>query len=201
MLKKVAITGGIATGKSTFLNILKNLGFLCLSCDDIVKYLYQKSEIKEKITKLFGEKIYKDDGTLNTEAILEKIIAHPGLKKELEKILHPEVLKEVLTFFKEAEERGEKICFVEVPLLFEASWEKYFDEIWVITCSEETQKERIKKLKRPELFMKLAKLQLPLREKEKRGDRVFSSEKPKEKLEEELKILLKGYLEGNNHPR
>jgi dephospho-CoA kinase len=201
MLKKVAITGGIATGKSTLLSILKNLGFLCISCDEIVKHLYQKKEIQAKIIKLFGEGIYRESGTLNRELMLEKILRSPELKKALENLLHPEVLKEVLAFFRIAEEKKEKICFVEVPLLFEASWEKYFDEIWVITCSEKTQKERIKKLKGPELFMELSKLQLPLKEKVKRADRVFSSEKPKERLEEELKTLLKEYLKGNNQPQ
>lgn len=199
MVKKVAITGGIATGKSTFLNILKKLGFSCISCDEIVKNLYQKREIQEKIKKLFRKSIYQEGGSLNRELILEKILLNPELKRELENIFHPEVLKEVLAFFRKAEVKGEKICFVEVPLLFEASWEKYFDEIWVIVCSEETQKERIERLKRPELFIELSKLQIPLKEKEKRAHRVFSSEIPKEKLEELLRDFLGEYLKEKGH--
>lgn len=199
MPKKVAITGGIATGKSTFLNILKKLGCFCISCDEIVKNLYQKRGIQEKILQLLGREVLKEDGVLNRELILEKILVNPELKRELENILHPEVLKEVLAFFKKAEERGEKICFVEVPLLFEASWEKYFDEIWVITCSEKTQMERIKRLKRPDLFLELSKLQIPLKEKEKRANKVFSSEIPMEELEKKLKDFLREYLKENGH--
>lgn len=197
MLKKIAITGGIATGKSTLLKILEELGFSCISCDEIVKKLYQKEEIQKKVKELFGREVYTKEGLPNTEIILKKILANPSLKKKLENLLHPEVLKEILSFFREKEKKGESICFVEVPLLFEVSWEKYFDEIWVITCSEKTQKERIKKLKWPDLFSELSRYQLPLKDKEKRANKVFSSEISKENLRKELKELLREYLKEN----
>lgn len=199
MLKKVAITGGIATGKSTLLELLKNLGFPTLSCDEIVKNLYQRKDLQKKLVKHFGEEILLEKGKVDTKLLLERILKSSHLKKDLENLLHPEVLKEIFAFFKREEEKGEKICFVEVPLLFEVSWEKYFDEVWVITCSEETQKERIQKLREvPSLVLELSKSQLPLKEKEKRGDRVFSSEVSLENLKKELKELLKEYLKEKN---
>jgi dephospho-CoA kinase len=192
MLKKIAITGGIATGKTTLLKILKKLGFPALSCDEIVENLYKRKDIQEKMIELFGKKVLSKEGHINKKIILKKIIDSPSLKQKLEELLHPEVLREIMHFFEGLERRGERLVFVEVPLLFEVAWEKYFDEIWVISSSEETQRERIYKLREPELI-KLLSFQIPLKEKEKRAHKIFSSEKSLAELERELKEILKEY--------
>lgn len=194
MLKKIAITGGIATGKTTLLQILKKLGFPALSCDEIVDNLYQRKDIQKKIIELLGKEVLSKDRFrfINKKVILKKIITSPPFKQKLEELLHPEVLRELRNFFEELEKRGERLAFVEVPLLFEVNWEKYFDEIWVITCSEAIQKERICNLRNADLI-NLLKFQLPLKEKEKRAHRVFSSEKSLAELERELKDTLKEY--------
>ncbi|MGB9761661.1 MAG: dephospho-CoA kinase [Caldimicrobium sp.] len=194
MLKKIAITGGIATGKSTLLGLLRELGFPCISCDEIVKKIYQREDIQKNLIELFGKEVLNKDRNINVKFILEKILANSNLKRNLENLIHPEVLKEIFHFFAEIKEKGEKICFVEVPLLFEVAWEKYFDEIWVITCSEDVQKERIKRLKGSELYLDLSKCQIALKEKEKMAHKIFSSEVPVEELKESLKTLLKEYL-------
>jgi len=194
MLKKIAITGGIATGKSTLLNLLRGLNFQTLSCDEVVKSLYEKEEIKEKLLKLFGKEVLNEKGSIDRKRILKLLKEKPELKKALEEIFHPEVLKEVLKFFEICQERGEGICFVEVPLLFEVSWEGLFDEVWVITCREETQLKRLKERGSLEELLPLLHSQIPLEEKEKKADQVFSSEKSPKELEEELKVLLKEYL-------
>lgn len=195
MLKKIAITGGIATGKTTLLNLLRGLNFQTLSCDEIVKNLYEKEEIKAKILKLFGKEVFDEKGNIDRKRILKLLKERPELKKALEDILHPEVLREVLRFFEICQERGERICFVEVPLLFEVSWEGLFDEVWVITCREETQLKRLKERGKLEELLPLLHSQIPLEEKKKRGDKVFSSEKSLKELEKELRVLLKEYLE------
>ena len=195
-MKKIGITGGIATGKSTFLKLIKDLGFSVFSCDEVIKELYQKPAIQKEIIKIFGKEILKDVGILDKKKILEKILSKERLKKELEELLHPLVKKELLEFFKKGEEKREKIVFAEVPLLFEIGWEELFDEIWVITCSEEVQKQRISERKEvSDLLIKLAEKQLPLKEKEKRAHKIFSSEKTLEELKEELKKILREYLE------
>lgn len=189
MLKKIGITGSIGTGKTTFLHLLKKLGFSTFSCDEVVKKLYQDPEIGDKVKRLFGQT------SLEKEKILKAIVSDPRLKKSLEDLLHPYVKEEMFKFFEEAEKKGEKIVFVEVPLLFECGWEKYFDEIWVITCSKNIQEKRIKeKFPYPELILKLLAFQIPLEEKEKRAHKIFSSEVPLEELIKELKAYLKKFL-------
>ncbi|HEA84297.1 MAG TPA: dephospho-CoA kinase [Thermodesulfobacterium geofontis] len=192
-MKKIAITGSLGTGKSTILKILQNLGFSTFSCDEVVKNLYKDPDIQKKIIEIFGKEILSIDGKLNKKKILEKILEDNKLKEKLESLFHPLVKEKLLEFIRERKE--EKIIFAEVPLLFEAGWEDLFDEIWVITCSPLTQKERIlKKGLEEKLGEKLLKLQLSLKEKEKKAHKIIFSEKSFEELEKEIKEMLKEYL-------
>ncbi|RLG11235.1 dephospho-CoA kinase [Candidatus Pacearchaeota archaeon] len=192
-MKKIGITGGICTGKTTLLNILKNLGFKTFCCDEVVKELYKKSEIKEKLIEIFGKEILTSTYEIDKKKILKKILMDQNLKSQLESLFHPIVKRELFKFFEE--NKGEKIIFAEVPLLFELNWNSFFDEIWVITCSEKVQKKRIlEKFKNFKDIEKLLSMQIPIFEKEKRAHRVFSSEKSIHELEKEVKEILKGYL-------
>lgn len=192
-MKKIAITGSLGTGKSTILKILQNLGFSTFSCDEVVKNLYKDPDIQKKIIEIFGKEILSIDGKLNKKKILEKILEDNKLKEKLESLFHPLVKEKLLEFIRERKE--EKIIFAEVPLLFEVGWEDLFDEIWVITCSPLTQKERIlKKGLEEKLGEKLLKLQLSLKEKEKKAHKIIFSEKSFEELEKEIKEMLKEYL-------
>jgi len=192
-MKKIAITGSLGTGKSTILKILQNLGFSTFSCDEVVKNLYKDPDIQKKIIEIFGKEILSIDGKLNKKKILEKILEDNKLKEKLESLFHPLVKEKLLEFIRER--KKEKIIFAEVPLLFEVGWEDLFDEIWVITCSPLTQKERIlKKGLEEKLGEKLLKLQLSLKEKEKKAHKIIFSEKSFEDLEKEIKEMLKEYL-------
>jgi dephospho-CoA kinase len=188
-MKKVAITGGIATGKSTFLKILSELGQTVLSCDEIVHFLYDEEPIKRQLVRLLGEDVLDRDRKVNKKVILEKISADETLKKRLEEFIHNRVWEFLERRFAELEREGIKAVFVEVPLLFEAGWEKRFDEVWVIACEKETQVKRLVEGGRAHLFPLLER-QLPLEEKVKRAHRVFSSEVPISELKEEVKRAL-----------
>ncbi|MDF2954265.1 MAG: Dephospho-CoA kinase [Thermodesulfobacterium sp.] len=192
-MKKIAITGNLGTGKTTILKILQDLGFSTFSCDEAVKELYEDLDVKEEIVKIFGKEILETEGGINKKMILEKILKDQELKKRLENILHPLVKEKFLEFIKE--NKKEKVIFAEVPLLFEVGWESLFDEIWVVSCSEKTQKERIaKKGLEENIGSEILKFQLPLREKEKRAHKIVFSEKDIKELKEEIKEMLKEYL-------
>ncbi len=192
-MKKIAITGNLATGKSTVLKILESFGFPTFSCDNAVKELYQNEEVKKQLQKIFGKEILYPNGNLNKRKILEKILEDQELKNKLENFIHPLVKEKLLFFFNTNKEK--KLVFAEVPLLFEVGWESFFDEVWVITCSEKTQRERIlKKGLDIETGKRLLKSQISLKEKKKRADRIISTEKGLEELREEIKEMLKGYL-------
>lgn len=192
-MKKIAITGNLATGKSTVLKILKNMGFPAFSCDEVVRKLYEEEEVKKKVLEIFGREVLGPNGELNRRKILEKILENQKLKKSLENLIHPLVKEKLLKFLEENKEK--KLVFLEVPLLFEVGWESLFDEIWVTTCSEKTQKERIfKKGLDIETGEKILKHQKPLKEKEKKAHKVIFTDKDLEELEKEIKEMLKEYL-------
>lgn len=191
----IAITGGLATGKSTVLNLIKELTYPTISCDEIVKDLYSRPEIKDLMKSLFGDEIFDERGEINRKKLLLLILENSEIRKSLEKFIHPLVWKEIQFQILKSKEKPKGPIFIEVPLLFEAGWEDKFDEIWVVTCSRGTQKERIRKKPDSDLWLLLAETQVPLEEKIKRADRIISSEKSLDDLRNELKDILKEYLE------
>lgn len=127
---KIAITGGIGSGKTTATKIIQNLGYKVLSSDGIVKELYDKRSVKKLLKDIFPDAV---SGTLRLKIDRQKISSIAFNDKAKHKLLTdtitPLVLKEIL-------KRLSKIngtVFVEVPLLFECGYEKHFDDVLVIT--------------------------------------------------------------------
>ena len=137
----VAITGGIGSGKSCALNLVKELGYPAFSCDEEVSALYKKRRVLSKLKKEFPTAIngklflsadkreiakicFENEDKL---AFLEKTLAFPALKSALKKA---------------GKVKG--IAFVEVPLLFECKAEGFFDKVIVITRDKTTRIESVK---------------------------------------------------------
>lgn len=121
---KIAVTGGIGSGKTTVCNILNKFGFKVVSCDDVYK------QIPDQVLKAVLEKQFP--AAVNNDKIDKKKLAQIVFndKAKLEKLnslTHPLIMKEV---FKAMEEQN--ILFAEVPLLFESGYDKYFDKIIVV---------------------------------------------------------------------
>ena len=128
----IAISGTMASGKSTVLSYLKQLGYITINCD-IINAELQKINEKGylKIVESFGKDILNDNKEINRKK-LAHIIFNDSKKKELlESIMHPLILKKIYEIRDQ-----HPFAFIEVPLLYELGWEKYFDEDWLITCDE-----------------------------------------------------------------
>ena len=131
----IGLTGKIASGKSTVLDIYKNLGAATLSSDEIVKKKEEVASLIEKTLKImFSTKV------VNKDELRNHLLINPKDKRKLEKIIHPLVEKEIVRFL--SEEKN-PIRVVEVPLLFESKMDHYFDSIVVIDVDEKTQLERL----------------------------------------------------------
>lgn len=128
MQKKIAITGGIGSGKSLAAQYVAELGYPIYSCDEINKELWNDPEYIEELKKLFPSCV--NNGKFN-KTILKKVVFvdKTGLKK-LNAIAHPRIMKQLFSTMEKSES---KFVFAEVPLLFEGGYEKFFDEIIVIT--------------------------------------------------------------------
>ena len=128
----IAISGTMASGKSTVLSYLNQLGYPTINCDIINAQLQRVNEKGYlKIVESFGQDILNDNKEIDRKKLANKIFHNVEKKKVLESIMHPLILEEI---FKMKEKYS--YLFVEVPLLYELGWEKYFDEDWLITCDE-----------------------------------------------------------------
>jgi len=177
----LAVTGGIACGKSLVLKYLGHLGAYCIDCDAIVEELYKKKSIQKKLAETFG--------TASKKELSAVAFNSEGLRKKLEAVMHPYVIEEL----KRELEEGKKQCRVvaaEVPLLFELSLEKLFDKTVVVKASREQQIKRLmaRGLTEGEALKRI-KSQIPVKEKVKKADFVIDNTSNCEELKKKVKWL------------
>lgn len=136
-LKKIAITGGLSTGKSTVCALLKEMGAYVLSADEIVHDLIDnRKDIQKKIIDLLGPGI-EEKGKVDRKKIAEKVFKDPLLLSHLEKILHPEVRIEIQRKWHEVSKQHHCTAFVvEIPLLFETEPYQLFDATITVHADE-----------------------------------------------------------------
>jgi len=125
---KIAITGGIGSGKSTVLSILKDKGYPTFSCDDIYKEIIEKEDYILKIEELFPTAV--KNGKIDRKELSALVFNNNENLDLLNSVAHPMIMQALLT---RMEQSAQMVVFAEVPLLFEINAEKYFDVIWVVT--------------------------------------------------------------------
>ena len=120
-MKRIGITGSLASGKSTASNFLSiNRGPL-FSADKFVKKLYSKNLFKKKFQRNLNIKNFKN---IKKTLLREKILENKSNIKKLEKVIHPIVRKEMFKFMKKHKKKD--FIFLEIPLLIENKLEKKF---------------------------------------------------------------------------
>ena len=187
---KIGITGSIACGKSSVISYLTEKGYKVYDADKISYFLTQKPNLcYNRIVSTFGDDVLDENKQINRKK-LGDIIFNNRIKKELlESIIHPEVIKEI-------EKINDDICFVEVPLLYEAKMEYLFDKIIVITALPEKQIERLKirnGLSQEEAINRINN-QMDINEKIKKADYVIYNNDLLESLYNQIDNILKGII-------
>ena len=146
---KIAITGKIASGKSTVSEIIKNLGFLVFESDKEVNKLFRDKSIINKIKKLFLSKIknlIKEDGSVNKILLGDYVFLKKDELKNLEDLIHP-LLNEEKKKFIELNKK-EKVLFFDIPLLFEKKLFSDYNFIIYLYVKKKIQEERVLKRRR-----------------------------------------------------
>ncbi len=123
---KVAITGGIGSGKSAVAGIIKDRGYKVYSCDAIYAELLEDGPFLETLANCFGNEIIRS-GRLDRKLLSQLVFKDRSALKRLNEISHPEVMRRAFSLME-----GNKISFLEVPLLFENGLEKNFDRVIVV---------------------------------------------------------------------
>jgi dephospho-CoA kinase len=190
----IGITGGISTGKSTFVNYLRELlpGAKFFDADVMARELTQHDEnVLAEIRGKFGNDIFDANGQLNRRALRAMVFQAPQKRRELEQILHPPIRQH---WSGEAEKHRQlnDYFFADIPLLYETGGEKFCDRVLVVACSEEVQLRRL--MKRTGLDRNSATAiiaaQMALTEKVKRADHVVWNNGPESVLAGQARFLM-----------
>lgn len=132
-IKKIAVTGGIGSGKSTVCALIKEKGYKTYSLDEIYADLICGGKLVNELAKEFGKEVINSDGSLNREVLSRIIFGSAEKRKKLNEITHPAIFAEA---FRRAESNG-GLVFFEVPLLFEGGYQNLFDGV-IVVLREET---------------------------------------------------------------
>ncbi len=176
---KVALTGGIACGKSIVAAYFKKKGCWLHRADQVAHRLIEpKKPAWKAIVEHFGPKILNSDGTINRQELGRIVFSDPTEREILNQILHPLVLKKKKEALRRLERAGKSGIFVaEAALTIEAGFVPYFDKIVVVFCPEELQIERLmarNNLTREEAVKRLES-QMPVRKKLEYADYVIDT--------------------------
>ena len=188
-MKIIGLTGGIASGKSTVTKYLRQQGYTVVDCDNIAWELAEPDcSIWQVYFARYGSKVINPDRSLNRQAVADIVFRD---KKELDAInslVHPLIKDEMMSQVKVAGDEGEKVIFLDVPLLFEASYDKLVDEKWLVYVSRDTQLRRLMSrndFNHDEAVRRIDS-QMSLEEKKKLSDVIINNNADRKRLRRQL---------------
>jgi dephospho-CoA kinase len=185
---RVALTGGIACGKSTVLKMFQQQDLdriFALSADSLVHRLYApETPVYQQVVAAFGEGILAPDKKIDRGKLADIAFSTAEKRKQLEAIVHPAVIQGEIDWMAQVEREHPRaqIAIIEIPLLFETGSEKRFDKTIAVTCSPGQSLERFRN-RHKELSEQHARAeverrslaQLPCEEKARRADYVIDN--------------------------
>ncbi|MBI1755605.1 MAG: dephospho-CoA kinase [Fimbriimonas ginsengisoli] len=163
---RVALTGGIAEGKSTVLGYLGSMGYKIASADLLACEVYDLEEVQAELAGLSGL-----PRPVDRLALREAMEGDPGLRRSVNRLMHPRIVERLAA--SDAE-------YTEVPLLVEVCLFGAFDEIWVVTCGEDEQLRRLSERFGPDEAPRMLKVQLPTTAKLPFADEVIRTNAPEQ---------------------
>ena len=145
MGKIIGITGGIASGKSTVTDFLRQKGFQVVDADAVVHQLQKPGgRLYQVLVEHFGEKILLENGELNRTLLASLIFSNPE-EQEWSKRTQGEIIREELAALRNQLAQTESLFFMDIPLLFEQNYASWFDETWLVYVNRDVQLERLMK--------------------------------------------------------
>ncbi|WP_148881516.1 dephospho-CoA kinase [Streptococcus sp. Marseille-P7376] len=193
MAKIIGITGGIASGKSTVTEFLRQQGYQVIDADQVVHELQEPGgRLYQALLSAFGSAILQEDGRLDRPKLGAMLFGNPELLAQSSQIQN-EIIREELARRRDLLAETEAVFFIDVPLLFELQYEDWFDQIWLVDVAEETQLSRFmarNALNLEEAEKRIA-AQLSLQEKRKRADVLIENNGSVEETLAQVDQLLK----------
>jgi dephospho-CoA kinase len=188
----IGITGGVATGKSSFTRVfLQYWPAEFFDADACVhELLAGDTELLGQIRAEFGAGVIADDGSLNRAAMREVAFHDPSARTRLEAMIHPRVRQRWIEMARGAK-GGQRRVVVDIPLLFETSAEIECDRVLVVACSARIQRLRMQTNRglAPALIDRMIESQLDLAAKASRADHVVWNDGSPAALEEQARLF------------
>ncbi|MBK9099417.1 MAG: dephospho-CoA kinase [bacterium] len=188
---RVAITGNIGSGKSTFAKFLSEEGMPVIFADDISKdILANDQSVRDQIIQVLGSNAFQGD-KVNKKFIAEAIFSDSKKLKKINSILHPRVREEIDKLSQKFFTKN-NIVFVEAALIYESKIEKMYDYVVLIASDLKLRMERTtqnKNLTKDE-FIKREANQIDEDNKKKKADFTFSNNGTIEELKQKATLLI-----------
>jgi dephospho-CoA kinase len=189
----IGITGGISTGKSTFVDCLRELlpNATFFDADEAAHALLNVAHVQKEIRSEFGTKVFSPRGDLNRSKLRAIVFADATRKRALERILHPRIRRQWRTEAK-SHRNSPKFFFADIPLLYETGGESLCDKVVVLASSLKVQLARLRKrmsIKNAEA-RQMINSQMPLEEKIRRADHVVWNNGSRSALMEQAQLLV-----------
>jgi dephospho-CoA kinase len=190
---RVALTGGIATGKSYVLDQFRRRGVATLDADELAHGVTAAgTEATTAIAARFGPEILAADGSVDRRKLGPIVFADPTARRELEAIVHPAVHRAIAAGIRGFERLGDPMAIVDIPLLYETGAEKGFDRVVVTACGADRQIARLveRGLAEAAARQRIA-AQWPTAEKTARADFVITTDGTFAETDEQVARVMK----------
>jgi transcription termination factor Rho len=198
-MKRFALTGGIASGKSTVCRLLSEWlpSIVIFDCDAAVhRILDSDLEVAAKVAAVFGAGVLDFAGRIDRQILRDRVFSDEAARLTLEQILHPQVRQECLDSLAQAAKSAAGLFMADVPLLFEKGFDFGQTQVIVVASSRSTQIQRLKARSGfdDQLIGSILAAQLPLQEKISRADVVFWNDGPQAVLRSQIRRFSQAYL-------
>ena len=194
-MQRVALTGGIATGKTYVLERLATAGIPTVDADELSHALIQPyTPSWVAITKYFGRKILDETDNINRKKLGALVFTNTDARRTLEGIIHPEVYQNIRHWFESlATDGGAPFAVAAIPLLYETSHETEFDQVLVAACEPKTQIQRMMKrdnATKTEVLQRLS-AQLPIEDKVNRAEHIIRTDGTFQNTDQQIEAIIK----------
>ncbi len=197
---KIALTGGIATGKSTVASMLRELGAIVIDADEQARRVVEPgTESWDQLRNLLGEEYFNPDGTLKRRELRERIIRDPDCRKRLESVLHPFILGAMWSEWEKTMAlHPDSVIVLDIPLLFEGGFDKNFDVIILVYAPPPVQVGRLvtRDGLDPDEAQKTLSIQYPIDSKKSNSTYIIDNSGDLEFTREQVKQLWSDLTKG-----
>lgn len=193
----IALTGNIASGKSTVTELFRGWGATIVDADRLVREAQAPgSAVLRAIVDRFGLGVLRPDGALDRPALRAIVLADPAARADLNALVHPEVHRLRRQRVAEARARGDRIVVNDIPLLFEAGDPAEFDAVVLVDAPEPLRRARLLAARglAPEEVDRMLGIQQPSASKRARSDYVIDNDGDRAQLERAARTVWEALL-------